>query len=369
MGGARHKVVVAMSGGVDSSVAACLLHEQGHEVLGLFMRTGVEPAATEPTDTCEPAVEAVADRHRGCCSALDASDARVVAGRLGVPFFALNFKADFERIIDHFASEYLRGRTPNPCVMCNEHLKFGRLAEYGRAVGADFVATGHYARIDCLGNGHRLRRGLDEQKDQSYVLFGIGRDMLGRTLFPIGELTKEQVRAEARRFGLPICDKRESQDICFVPDRDYARVVRERRPEGFVPGPIVDGEGHEVGRHEGIAHFTVGQRRGLGLAMGKPIYVTRIDSVRHAVTIGTRDDLAADRLEARDVRWLIEPPTGPLRASVKIRYTHRPAPATVEPLAPDRVRVVFDEPQTAITPGQAAVFYDADVVLGGGWIE
>ncbi|NLX20850.1 MAG: tRNA 2-thiouridine(34) synthase MnmA [Phycisphaerae bacterium] len=364
--GSRTKVVVAMSGGVDSSVAACLLHEQGHEVVGLFMRTGVE-GVTASADARDP--DPVAERHRGCCSALDASDARAVAGRLGVPFFALNFKADFERIIDHFAGEYLRGRTPNPCVMCNEYLKFGRLAEYGRAVGADFVATGHYARIDRCGDEYCLRRGRDTEKDQSYVLFGMGREMLSRTLFPIGELTKEQVRAEARRFGLPICDKRESQDICFVPDRDYARVVRERRPDSFVPGAIVDREGHEVGRHEGIAHFTVGQRRGLRVAMGKPIYVTRIDAKDHTVTIGSREDLAADHLEASSVRWLIEPPTHPLHVEVKIRYTHRPAAAVVEAIGPDRVRVAFREPQTAITPGQAAVLYDEDMVLGGGWID
>jgi tRNA-specific 2-thiouridylase len=363
-----------MSGGVDSSVAACLLREQGYEVTGLFMRTGVsEPA--EPSCAFEkPGREAgqlagEEPRHRGCCSAADASDARSVAGRLGIPFFALNFKDEFDRIIDYFADEYEHGRTPNPCVMCNEHLKFGRLAEYGRAVGADFVATGHYARIERHDGGCRLLRSVDLVKDQSYVLFGIGREMLAHTLFPIGGMTKAEVRDHARRFGLPLSDKPESQDICFVPDRDYARVVRERRPEAFRPGVIQDTEGKPLGRHEGIPNFTIGQRRGLGVAMGLPVYVTRIDPETGTVTIGTREHLESGELVASRVLWLIHPPAAPFHADVKIRYSHRAAPARVERLGPERVRVRFDQPQSAITPGQAAVLYDGDTVLGGGWIE
>lgn len=363
-----------MSGGVDSSVAACLLVEQGYDVTGLFMRTGIHQPE-ETGDACAP------DRHRGCCSAADASDARAVAGRLGVPFFALNFKADFDRVIEYFADEYVHGRTPNPCVMCNEHLKFGKLADYGRAVGADFIATGHYARIEAREGRHCLLRGVDASKDQSYVLFGIDRDMLARTLFPIGHLTKPQVRDEARRLGLPVSDKPDSVDICFVPDRDYARVVRERRPEAFVEGPVLDHTGREVGRHAGIANYTIGQRQGLGIALGLPVYVTRIDPAGNTVTLGPREQLASDALTAGRVHWLVDPPAGPFRAEVKIRYAHRAAPATVEPLSPGsagpavttpaamRVRVKFDQPQTAITPGQAAVFYQEDVVLGGGWIE
>ncbi len=360
MAASRGKVVVAMSGGVDSSVAACLLHEQGYEVTGLFMRTGVH----EPSEPRGPA----SDRHRGCCSAADASDARAVAGRLGVPFFALNFKEQFDRIIDYFADEYVRGRTPNPCVMCNEHLKFGRLADYGAAAGADFVATGHYARIDRTDGHWRLLRGLDRAKDQSYVLFGLARDMLPRTMLPIGGMTKDEVRDHARRFGLTLCDKPDSVDICFVPDRDYARVVRERRPEAFVDGPIVNSDGHELGRHGGIANFTIGQRRGVGVAVGLPIYVTRIDPDSRSVTVGPKEALAVEEFVAERARWLVPTPAGPIRAAVQIRYQHRAAPATVEPLSGDRVRVRFDEPQTAVTPGQAAVFYDGDAVLGGGWI-
>lgn len=368
MSSGRGKVVVAMSGGVDSSVAACLLHEQGHEVVGLFMRTGTETPA-DAACTTGSATADTAERHRGCCSAADATDARAVAGRLGIPFFALNFKEQFDRIIEYFADEYERGRTPNPCVMCNEHLKFGRLADYGAAAGADFVATGHYARIERRDDQYRLLRGIDARKDQSYVLFGIGRHMLPRTLLPIGGMTKDEVRDHARRLGLSLHDKPESQDICFVPDRDYARVVRERWPEAFRPGAIIDREGREVGRHEGLPNFTIGQRRGLRVAMGLPIYVTRIDVAANTVTVGYKNDLARDALLASRVQWLVDPPAEPVRAEVKIRYAHTAAAATVAPLGGDRVRVHFDAPQTAITPGQAAVFYQGDAVLGGGWID
>ncbi len=372
MSHSRGRVVVAMSGGVDSSVAACLLREQGYEVTGLFMRTGVQaptPADGEAGGVSEVSAANPDIRHWSCCSAADAADARAVAGMLGIPFFALDFKPAFDRIIDYFVEEYVRGRTPNPCVMCNEQLKFGRLADYGRAAGADWVATGHYARIVAVGEGYRLCRGVDPTKDQSYVLFGIDRGMLARALFPIGGLSKDQVRSEARRFGLKISEKHESQDICFVPDRDYARLVRERRPEVFREGPIVDRSGHEVGRHEGVVNFTIGQRRGLGVAAGHPIYVTRIDVARNTVFVGGKEDLARDVLEANRVHWLTDPPAGAFRAEVQIRYSHRAAPATVELLPGERFRARFDAGQIAITPGQAAVLYEGDAVLGGGWIE
>ncbi len=359
------KVVVAMSGGVDSSVAAALLAEQGYEVIGLYMCTGVsEDAPQFEGGDAEPDKRPI-----GCCSPADAADARAVAHQLGIGFYAINFSRQFDGLIEHFADEYLRGRTPNPCILCNRDLKFGRLADYGKAAGADFIATGHYARIDRSHGMPRLRRGVDRAKDQSYVLFGIDREQMERTLFPLGELTKQEVRAHARRLGLKISDKGESQDICFAPDRDYARIVRERRPEGFQEGPIFDERGSEVGRHAGLAHFTVGQRRGLGVAMGKPYYVTALDTTRNAVLIGPEEALNSDYLEASDVRWLIEGPTEPLQASVQIRYTHAAASARIEPAEPDRVRVHFDTAQRAITPGQAAVFYEDDVVLGGGVIE
>jgi len=372
------KVVVAMSGGVDSSVAACLLQEHGYEVVGAFMRTG----AARPADRGSPPIEdgladvdrpengLARDAHcRGSYNSPDAADAGAVARKLGIPFFILNLWPQFDRIIDYFADEYLRGRTPNPCVMCNKQLKFARLMECARKVGAGFIATGHHARIDRRDGLCRLRRGVDERKDQSYVLFRLDLAVLSKTLLPIGERAKDEIRRDAQRFGLSVWDKPDSQDICFVPNHDYAGVVRQRRPEAFVQGPIVDADGNEVGRHEGIANFTIGQRRGLGVAMGEPIYVTRLDVERNTVVIGTRQDLASDRLYASRVHWLMDPPTRPFRADVQIRYAHRGAPARVDPVGPDCFEVSFDEPQFAVTPGQAAVFYTGDVVLGGGWID
>ncbi len=355
----KQKVVVAMSGGVDSSVAACALHEQGYEVVGFFMRTG---AADDPADITE-------DRHRGCCSARDAGDARYVAGKLGIHFYALNFQQDFDGIIDYFAREYRRGRTPNPCVMCNDRLKFGKLIDYARSIGAARIATGHYARIGRRGGRPILRRAVDRAKDQSYFLFGLQRAVLPQVLFPLGDLTKDQVRAEARRFDLPICDKPDSVEICFVPDRDYARVVADRQPEGFRPGPVVDAAGRTVGAHGGVARYTIGQRRGLGIALGLPIYVTGIDAASNTVQVGPREALLKSALIAERVNWLIEPPRSEMRIQARIRYQHTPAPATAECLDAQRVRVCFDTPQPAVTAGQAVVFYDGDDCLGGGWID
>jgi len=364
MSGRRNKVVVAMSGGVDSSVAACLLVEQGYEVVGLFMRVGVSepvPAATGAATAARP--------HQGCCSASDAADARFVAGLLGIPFYVLNFQADFEGLIRQFADEYAAGRTPNPCVHCNDKLKFGRLVQYADAVAADYVATGHYARLERSGVGIRMLRGRDARKDQSYVLFGVKPAVLPRVLFPVGELTKAEVREVARRRGLPNCDKPDSVEICFVPDRDYARVVRERRPEAFTTGDVIDEAGRKVGEHKGLPHYTIGQRRGLRIAMGVPIYVTELRTEDNTVRVGDSDALLRKALIADRVNYLAEPPECPFRAQVKVRYLHTAADATVHPLGADSVRVVFDEPQRAIAPGQAAVFYDGDAVLGGGWIR
>ncbi len=384
-----------MSGGVDSSVAACLLMEQGYDVVGLFMRHGAAPDEPAPRPSVETAVQAegrpAPRAHQGCCSATDAADARYVAGMLGVPFYALNFENDFNELIDYFADEYARGRTPNPCVVCNDRLKFGRIVEYADAVGARFIATGHYARTERRGEHNVLRKAVDDRKDQSYVLFGLSRDVLDRVLFPLGELTKPQVRAMAARYCLPNQDKPDSVEICFVPDRDYARVVRRRRPDAFVEGDVVDPAGRVLGRHAGLPNFTIGQRRGLGIAAGRPVYVTALNVATNTVTLGDNPDLACSALYADRVNMLVEPlkgisgytadgagasqsdePTtglGSFRAAVKIRYLHTPAPAMVHALPDNRVRVQFDEPQRAITPGQAVVFYDGDLVLGGGWIE
>ncbi|MGB0715681.1 MAG: tRNA 2-thiouridine(34) synthase MnmA [Phycisphaerae bacterium] len=360
------KVVVAMSGGVDSSVTACLLQEQGYEVMGLFMRTGVKQP--EPKVTCDPTAEPTRER-RGCCSASDAADARFVAGQLGVPFYALNFEKDFDTLIDYFADEYAAGRTPNPCVVCNDHLKFGKILQYADAVGARYIATGHYARTGER-DGHRtLMRGVDRKKDQSYVLFGIGRDVLDRVMFPIGELEKPEVREIAGRLDLPNRNKPDSVEICFAPDNDYARVVRERRPDAFSPGKVVDTEGNELGTHDGVGHFTIGQRRGLGIATGKPIYVTELNASSKTVTVGTGPSLLSETLVASRVNYLCAVGEGSFRADVKIRYLHDPAPATVHRISESQVRVEFDDAQRAITPGQAVVFYDGETVLGGGWID
>jgi tRNA-specific 2-thiouridylase len=354
------RIVVAMSGGVDSSVAAAMLCEQGYDVIGLFMRLGAgDPHARRDT----------ADRHQGCCSADDAADARYVAGQLGIPFYALNFRDDFDRIIDYFADEYVRGRTPNPCVVCNDYLKFGRLLDYADMAGAPMVATGHYARIADSQDGPALTRPADRKKDQTYFLFGLRREVLSRVRFPLGEMCKQQVRDEARRRGFPNADKPDSVEICFVPDRDYARVVRERRPGAFTPGDVVDEAGAVIGAHEGVAGFTIGQRRGLGIAMGSPVYVTEISAGSRTITLGPKAALLKRGLLAERVNWLCSPPTEPLRVDAKIRYAHRAARATVSPAEGGALHVRFDEPQSAVTPGQAVVFYDDQRVLGGGWIE
>jgi tRNA-uridine 2-sulfurtransferase len=356
----KTKVVVAMSGGVDSSVAACLLHEQGYDVVGLFMRVGVpEP---RPAD-------AEGREHQGCCSASDASDARFVAGLLDIPFFALNFEKDFEGLIDYFADEYAAARTPNPCIICNQKFKFGRLFDYAGAVGARYVATGHHARVGEHNGKPALHRGIDDGKDQSYVLFGLQRDVLDRVMFPIGHLTKDQVRDEARRFGLPICDKPDSVEICFVPDRDYARIVKQRRPDAFREGDVVDADGSVIGQHQGIGHYTVGQRRGLGIAAGVPIYVTEVNATNNVVTIGSVQDLMCSQLTAERVNILVADVPNEFRAHAKIRYLHQAVPAKIHLEDNGTARVVFDEPQRAATPGQAVVFYDGPTVIGGGWIK
>ncbi|MCI0461488.1 MAG: tRNA 2-thiouridine(34) synthase MnmA [Gemmataceae bacterium] len=352
------RVVLAMSGGVDSSVAAYLLREQGYEVIGLFMRTGVHGPEDER-----------AAHKKGCCSALDAGDARRVADRLDIPFYALDFERDFGRIMDYFADEYTAGRTPNPCVVCNTWLKFGKLWAYGKQLDADFIATGHYARVLDRGGRFELHRAADPAKDQSYVLFGISARVLPHLTFPIGDRRKEEVRALARAAGLGIAAKPDSVEICFVPDNDHASFVRRRRPEHDTAGEIVDRGGNVLARHDGIEQFTIGQRKGLGFAAGSRRYVLEIVPETHTVVVGDREELLATGLVASRVNWLGEAPTGPLTCTAKIRYRHPGAPAVVTPLHEGGARVDFATPQSAITPGQAVVFYEGDRVLGGGWIE
>lgn len=359
------RVVLAMSGGVDSSVAAYLLRRQGYEVIGLFMRTGAHGDDSR------------ADHKKGCCSAVDAGDARRVADRLDIPFYALDFESEFNRIIDYFADEYLAGRTPNPCVVCNNWLKFGQLWSYGQQLQADFIATGHYARIiRPSGTGVspvaavELHRAADPEKDQSYVLYGLRREILPHLLFPIGEYRKEEVRALAREANLGVADKPDSVEICFVPDGDHASLIRQRRPQHATAGHIVDTSGKVLAEHDGIEQFTIGQRKGLGFAAGERRYVLKIVPGDNDVVIGPREELLASGLEASGVNWLLDAPMhGELTCQAKIRYRHTAAPARVTALADGRAKVEFETPQSAVTPGQAVVFYDGSRVLGGGWIE
>jgi tRNA-uridine 2-sulfurtransferase len=359
-----------MSGGVDSSVAAALLLREGYEVLGVFMRLGSPEGVETENETCDPS----GGKHKqGCCSVLDAADARRIAGLLDIPFYVLNFEEDFGRVIDYFVDEYNRGRTPNPCVRCNDWLKFGRLAKYAEAVGADFVASGHYARIgiDPVTGGKALMRGRDHRKDQSYVLFGMSRSAMARTLLPVGGFEKHEVRRIAEELKLPVFNKPDSQEICFVPNQDYAGLVRRRSPQSFREGELVMSDGKVVGGHTGHQQFTIGQRKGVGVAFGYPIYVTQIDPEASRVTLGDRQELLKSSLVARQVNLLSRRLEGSreLPCLTKIRYNHDPQPAVVTVTGPDEIVVRFEQPQSAITPGQAVVLYDDEVVLGGGWIE
>jgi tRNA-specific 2-thiouridylase len=352
------RVVLAMSGGVDSSVAAYLLKRQGYDVVGLFMRTGVEGAA-----------DGRADHKKGCCSATDAADARRVADKLDLPFYAIDFEREFAGVIDYFADEYLAGRTPNPCVVCNSSLKFGRLWAYGRQLQADYIATGHYARLETGPAGPELHRAADPDKDQSYVLFGLRREVLSHVLFPLGGYRKAEVRTLARAAVPGVADKPDSVEICFVPGGDHARLIRERRPDAATAGAIVDTAGRVLAEHDGYERFTVGQRKGLGFAAGGRRYVLKIVPGDNTVIVGDRQELLATGLVASGVNWLAREPAEPVACAAKVRYRHTPAAATVEALPDGLARVTFAEPVSAVTPGQAVVFYDGTRVLGGGWIE
>lgn len=354
------RVLLAMSGGVDSSASAVLLKRQGYDVVGLFMRTGThghDQGGTRP------------DNKKGCCSAIDAGDARRVADRLDIPFYALDFEREFDRIIDYFADEYLRGRTPNPCVVCNTWLKFGKLWEFAQQIGADHIATGHYARVVRGPHGAELHCGSDPDKDQSYVLHGIQREVLEHLIFPVGDSAKPAIRALAREAGLgALADKPDSVEICFVPGGDHTEVVRRRRPQSAMAGTIVERDGTVLGEHDGIDRFTIGQRKGLGVAAGRKRFVLEILPETATVVVGDHEDLLASGLEASRVNWLTAAPAKPLECSAKIRYRHTAVLATVTATG-DGTTVAFREPQPAVTPGQAVVFYDDTRVLGGGWIE
>lgn len=355
----KRRILVAMSGGVDSSVAAALLAEQGHEVIGVFMRNGIQ---AEPSRA----------HRQGCCGVEDSLDARRVADRLDIPFYALDYEDAFEGLIADFAGAYAEGRTPNPCIECNRRFKMGSLGVLARRLEADAVATGHYASLVERDGRFAVRAGLDRGKDQSYVLFSLEQEALQHTLLPLGTMAKAEVREHARRRDLPVAEKAESMEICFVPTGDYRDVVRARRPEAFEPGPIVNREGEVIGHHEGTGSFTIGQRRGLPGGQGEPIYVQDVRPESRTVVVGPR-------AEAESTRCIIERLTfqahGPakagteIRGRIKIRSQHEPVAARVVLLEGDRAEVVMDRAQHAVAPGQAAVLYDAeDVVLMGGWI-
>lgn len=353
--------MIGMSGGVDSSVAAAILLEKGYEVIGVTMK--IWPEMNEDLKTTEG----------GCCSLSAVDDARRVANKLGIPYYVMNFKDIFEeKVISYFKDEYLKGKTPNPCIACNRHVKFEAMLNKAVSMGIDYVATGHYAIITYDDNKKRflLKKSVTQKKDQTYALYNLTQDQLSKILMPIGEYTKDEVREKAKELGLSVATKPDSQEICFVEDNDYGRFIEENTDAQIRPGNFVDTRGNILGRHRGIIHYTVGQRKGLGIALGKPMYVVRLDVENNNVVLGEDTEVFSEELIADDLNFIsIDKLTQPLKVKAKIRYSAKEADATIYPLEDGRAKVVFDTPQRAITPGQSVVFYDEDIVVGGGIIQ
>jgi len=369
--GNHMKIAVAMSGGVDSSAAAAILKEQGHELVGFTMQLWDQRRGINIDENGDPLPSR-------CCSLDDVYDARRVAEELGFPFYVLNLERDFERdVVQPFVTSYLNGETPIPCVSCNSRLKFASLDRLAESLGCEKVATGHYARVefDAVTNRYKLLRGLNSQKDQSYFLWELTQEQLSRALFPLGEMSKPEARDAARQYGLAVAEKKESQEICFVPDGDYAgfmdRYLEAEDATERLPGTgeIVDTSGRVIGVHAGIHRYTIGQRRGIGIADERPLYVISLEAEKNRVTVGSQEELLSQEFTAAGVNWIaLDDPQEPVKAEVRVRYRHTPALAAITPLAEHRVQVIFDEPQRAITPGQGTVFYRGDEVVGGGWI-
>lgn len=354
-----NKVVVGMSGGVDSSVAAYLLKEQGYDVIGVTMQIWQEEDRV------------VEEENGGCCGLSAVDDARRVANDLGIPYYVMNFKKEFkEHVIDYFIDEYLHGRTPNPCIACNRYVKWESLLKRSMDIGTDYIATGHYARIEKLPNGrYTLKRSATLAKDQTYALYNLTQEQLSRTLMPVGEYTKDEVREIAERINLRVANKPDSQDICFVPNGDYAGFIQNSLQTELPTGNFVTLDGKILGQHKGITHYTVGQRKGLGLALGYPAFVIEIRPDTNEVVIGTNEDSLSNYVRANQLNFMsIEDLTEPMRVFAKIRYNHKGAWCTIEKTGEDELLCIFEEQQRAITPGQAVVFYDGDYVLGGGTI-
>lgn len=355
----KKKVVVGMSGGVDSSVAAYLLKEQGYDVIGVTMQIWQDESQEQIED------------NGGCCGITAVDDARRVAMQLDIPYYVMNFKNEFKKnVIDYFTHEYIHGRTPNPCIACNRHVKWESLLKRSLEIGADCIATGHYARIAQLENGrYAIRNSVTAKKDQTYALYNLTQEQLSHTLMPVGDYNKDEIRAIAEKIGIQVAHKPDSMEICFVPDNDYARFIT--RETGYVsrPGNFVDLHGNILGTHKGIIHYTVGQRKGLGLAMGHPVFVVAIRPETNEVVIGENDDVFSTKLYANNINLMsVDKIEEPIRARAKIRYSHEGADCTIRMADDGLLECVFDEKQRAVTPGQALVIYDGDYVLGGGTI-